>query len=190
MSDAVETIDYKGHTINIYHDDSDMSPREWDNMCIIHIGHRRYAFGDKNYSTIKPFTEALKEARRNGDICLPIYMYDHSGITISLDNTKYPYNCRWDSCQCGFIQIPRKKMMEEFGKKIFTKALKEKGLELAKGEIETLDSRVRGEVYGYKVDEDTDDEDSCWGFIGDIKYVIEEAKSIIDHMVKTEKVEA
>jgi len=55
---------------------------------------------------------------------------------------------------------------------------------VAKSEVEEMDSYVRGEVYGYVIDE----EDSCWGFVGDIKYCIEEAKSIVDYMVKNEVV--
>lgn len=177
MSDAVETIQYRGHKIEISYDECGWDPRENDNICVFHIAHRRYNFGDENYNDRESIEAAKKEAISNGDITLPLYMYDHSGITISLS----PFSCPWDSGQVGFVQIPRKKMIEEFGKKIFTPKLKKRALEIAKGEVSELDSCLRGEVYGYKID---DDGDSCWGFIGDKKYCIEEAKGSVDWQVK------
>ena len=174
------TETHKGHEIKIEQDDNAESPREWDNLCVIHVAHRRYSIGDENYNDSASIHAAEREAKRNGDICLPLYMYDHSGITIALT----PFSCRWDSGQVGFVQVPRDKMIEEFGKKIFTKALKEKGLELAQGEVETLDIYIRGDVVGYTVDEDGD---SCWGFFG-VEEATNEAKSVIDHMLKAEKV--
>ena len=73
-------------------------------------------------------------------------------------------------------------MMEEFGKKLFTKELKEKGRYLAQCEVETLDMFIRGDVCGYVVDDD----ESCWGFYG-IKDCMAEAKMVVDCMVKEAK---
>ena len=179
MEQAIETIEYKGHTIEIFQDDCDCSPRENDNICIFHIAHRRYGFGDINHNDYESIKAAEKEALKNKDIVLPLYMYDHSGITISLS----PFSCPWDSGQVGFVQIPRKKMIEEFSGKIFTKKLKEKALKIAAGEVSELDSYIKGEVYGYQIDEDGD---SCWGYIGNIKYCIEEAKGSVDWIVKND----
>ena len=169
---TAETKMYKGHKIEIKYDENPESPREWDNICIFHITHSRYSFGDKNYNDRKSIDNAFHEAKRNGDIVLPLYMYEHSGITISLS----PFSCPWDSGQVGFVQVPRNKIIEEFGKKIFTKKLKEKALEWAKIETETLDSYIRGDVYGYVIDEDGD---SCWGYYS-IEDAMIEAKSVVD----------
>ena len=176
-----ETETYRGHTIEVDYEENPESPRDWDNICIFHLAHRNYSFGDENYNDAESIRAAQREAKRNGDLVLPLYMYDHSSITIALT----PYSCRYDSGQVGFVQVPRDKMIEEFGKKIFTKALKEKGLELAQGEVETLDTYIRGDVVGYIIDEDGD---SCWGFFG-VEEATNEAKSVIDHIVETEKVE-
>lgn len=171
---------YKNHNISIQYDESAESPREWDNLCIFHIAHRRYSFGDKNYNDLESINKAEKEAKANKDIILPLYMYDHSGITISLS----PFSCPWDSGQVGFIQIPREKVLKEFSAKIFHKKLKEKAKNIAKGEVETLDKYLRGEVYGYVID---DIEDSCWGFFS-IEDAIQEAKNIIDYIEEKETV--
>ena len=72
----IETEDYKGHTIDIITDDNPESPREWDNICIFHIAHKNYSFGDKNYNDSESLKDAEKEAINNGDIVLPLYIYE------------------------------------------------------------------------------------------------------------------
>lgn len=176
---SFETETYKGHEIKIEQDLNPESPREWDNLCIIHVAHRNYSFGDQNYNDRESIDEAFHEAKRNGDLVLPLYMLDHSGITISLS----PFSCPWDSGQVGFVQVPRKAMMEEFGKKLFTSKLKQRGRSIATAEVETLDTYIRGDVCGYAID---DDGDSCSGFYS-IEVAIAEAKSSIDWMVKKAK---
>ena len=117
MTEAIETIEYKGHTIKIHQDECGYSPRENDNICEFHCSHRNYNLGDKgfNYRTGKECCEAALERKHNGDIMLPLYLYDHSGITISLT----PFSCPWDSGQVGFVVVPRKAMLENWGNKIY-----------------------------------------------------------------------
>ncbi len=74
MNEAIETIKYKNHTIEIFPDETNFSPRENDNICIFHIAHRRYAFGDVNHTDLDSILEAEQEAIRNGDIVLPLYI--------------------------------------------------------------------------------------------------------------------
>jgi len=171
-----ETETYKDHEIEIKYDMYSENPREWDNICIIHIGHTRYSFGDEHYTDRQSIDDAFHEAEKAGDIVLPLYMYEHGGVTISLT----PFSCPWDSGQVGFVKVPREKMIEEFGKKIFTKKLKKRALEIAKAEVETLDSYIRGDVYGYVID---DDGDACWGYYS-IEDAMQEAKGIVDRIVE------
>ena len=178
--DPIKTITHKNHQIEIHHDMHPESPRDWDNITEFHCCHKRYTLGDKefNYQTGEDCIDVANEARKNGDIVLPLYIYDHSGITISL----YPFSCPWDSGQVGFVIVRREKMLREFGGKKFSKALKDKALKLAEGEVETYDKYLRGEVYGYVVN---DYKDSCWGFYS-IEECIEEAKQMVDWIVKQE----
>lgn len=175
MENLAETIEYKDHTIEIFYDECGYSPRENDNICVFHIGHRRYAFGDKNYTDLESIKEAEKEAVRKGNIVYPLYMYDHSGQTISLA----PFSCPWDSGQVGFVEVKKEEIMSNFGKKNWTKKLREKARHVAEMEVKEMDSYIRGEVYGYVIDEDGD---SCWGYVGDIKYCIDEAKAVVDNI--------
>jgi hypothetical protein len=82
--EPVETIAYKNHTITIHPDSCDDSPRSWDNLAEFHCCHRKYSLGDKNfnYSTGSDCVQAAQNAQKNGDIVLPLYLYDHSGIDL------------------------------------------------------------------------------------------------------------
>jgi len=123
-------------------------------------------------------------------VTLPIYAYEHGGITIRSGSFSDP----WDSGQLGFIYCSKEKALKEFTQKKWSKKLEKKILQILDGEIETYDQYLQGDVHGYLVyglgDEDLDDPiDSCWGFYGS-EYVMEEAKSIVDWHVKNEKKQA
>ena len=128
---------------------------------------------------------------------MPIWLYDHSGITISCGARTSQYADRWDSSQLGFIVMIKENAMkglveyilDEKGEPIRdgehgykTRPLTEetwraRAIEVMKGEIETYDLYLTGEVFGftlYESDPVEDDEtpnweetDSCWGFFGD-----------------------
>lgn len=178
--EPIETLQYKNHKISIYPDECGESPRNWDNIAEIHCAHRRYSLGDKgfNYQAGADCITAVQEAKIQGDVVLPLYLYDHSDITISLT----PFNDRWDSGQVGYVIVRRGKMLKEFGAKKFTKAMKARALKIAEGEVQTYDQYLRGDIYGYRVDEH---DDSCWGFYG-MEECLEEAKSTVDWMVRQE----
>ena len=94
-------------------------------------------------------------------VILPLYLYDHSGITMNTTG----FSCGWDSEQVGYIYASKEKLMKETG---FT---------VLESEVETYDMYLRGEVYGYiieRVDQceccgsvEYDHVDSCWGFYGE-----------------------
>jgi len=70
-------------------------------------------------------------------------------------------------------------MLSEFSARKFSKSLKAKALKIAQSEVETYDQFLRGEVYGYKID---DNGDSCWGYYGQ-EECMAEAKSVVDSMI-------
>ena len=116
-------------------------------------------------------------------IFLPLYLYDHSGITMNTTG----FSCRWDSGQVGLIYVSNKNIKKEYSRKIMTKKLRERVHNLLKSEVEIYDSYIKGEVYGYEIEKEEEHVESCWGFVGNYDYVVSEAKSIIDHMCKEEK---
>jgi len=94
-------------------------------------------------------------------------MYDYSGIALSLSNNHYPFNDRWDAGQLGFILVDRETALKEFGKKRLTEQLKQKIRQIIEGEIETYNQYLSGDIYGYVVGRNNNEQiDSCWGFYG------------------------
>jgi hypothetical protein len=154
--------------LKVLHDSSADSPREWDNLGTMVCFHNRYDLGDNHnynsddYNNWEEMKKAIQK-EENTAVILPLYLYDHSGISISTG----AFSCRWDSGQIGFIFVSKEKALQEFGGKIVTAKLKEKLERILDGEVETYDQYVRGEVYGFQiVDEDDNHIDSCYGFYG------------------------
>lgn len=166
----VETLEHKGFTIEIHADDSPESPREWDNFGTMVCNHRRYNLGD-----IKGDMEDVPE----GAITLPLYLYDHSGLSMST-GTAYPY-----CLPVGAIYVTREDALREFSAKRITKEVREKAEQLLRNEVETYDQFLRGDVYGYVVkDDEGNDMDSCWGFFG-LEFAIEQAKGAASHVAES-----
>jgi hypothetical protein len=134
--------DYKVRT---FIDESPESPREWDNMGTMVCFHGRYNLGDKtdyrseDYSSWEDLKKGIIENEGECFI-LPLYLYDHSGITISTS----PFSCNWDSGQVGFIFVS-KHVVKNYG------VDETKVEEYLKGEVGTYDTYLRGEVYGFEV---------------------------------------
>jgi hypothetical protein len=154
--------------LKLVHDSSPETPRTWDNLGTMVCFHNRYDLGDNHnynsddYNNWEEMKKAIQK-EENTAVILPLYLYDHSGISISTG----AFSCRWDSGQIGFIFISKEKAIQEFGGKIVTAKLKERLVRILEGEVETYDQYVRGEVYGFQIVDEYDDiVDSCYGFYG------------------------
>ena len=174
----LETVDHYSHSIEIHQDDDPSNPREDDNLGTMVCFHNRYNLGDtdhgynfNNYDSWSELKEAILKDNPKA-IILPIYMYDHSGITINTTG----FTCNWDSGQIGFIFISREKIREEYSVKNISAKRRAKVATYLEGEVETYDKYLRGEIYGFVVKDSTGEEiDSCWGYY-DKDYMVEEAK--------------
>lgn len=149
----------------IFHDADPVSPREWSNLGTMACWHRHYSLGD-----VQPRVDPhIYRERLEEHLVLPLYLLDHSGITMSTT----PFSCPWDSGQVGYIHVSHARIAEEYGD------LSPESIERARralvAEVAAYDTYLRGEVYGYRVDEVLVDEDgevlkvlaevdSCWGF--------------------------
>ena len=185
------------YKIEVIQDESPSSPREDDNLGTMVCFHNRYDLGDEhNYKSgdYNGWDEMEKNIIKNENVgvILPLYLYDHSGITISTS----PFSCNWDSGQIGFIFISKEKMLKEYGGKIVTQTLKDKVTGYLKGEVETYDQYLTGEVYGYRVSEVTTcseghehetEIDSCWGYYGQ-EGCMEEGVGIVEYYIKNDEV--
>jgi len=147
--DKIEKGDYR---ISIYQDDSDMSPREWDNLGHMVTFHGRYTLGDEQPNeSPEEWMEELNEMYGDKVEILPLYLYDHSGIT--MNTTGYSHlgmHGYFDSGQVGWIYITHDEIKKEYGKvttETITKARK-----VLESEVETYDDFISGNVYGVLVE--------------------------------------
>lgn len=202
----VKTIPYKHCTINIYQDDDAPNPRtEHDNVGIMLCKHRDYILGDRERGEPEPTAEEIIAITERDDVLwLPLYLYDHSGITIKAGSPSAEWIDRrgrfvgddagWDTSTVGIIYCTKAKAIEEWGKTRYTKAVERKAIACLQGEVKEYASYLEGDVCGY-VAEDPDGEqiDACWGFFPDDRegyakqwdYMIGEAKHAIDYHVQT-----
>jgi hypothetical protein len=169
----IESFARNGRTIEIHLDDDPQNPRkEWSNTATFVCAHGRYNLGDEQG---EPCDEAeLRERISDILVVMPLYLYDHSGLTISTS----AFGDRWDSGQVGWAYVT-KSALDEGGWK--TQPSDEELQKLIESEVSEYDDYLRGNVYGYVVKgADGDHLDSCWGFIGDLSYVREEAIQACD----------
>jgi hypothetical protein len=128
--------------------------------------------------------DLFKVIEEKGTIIKGLFLYDHSGITISTSS----FSCRWDSGQVGWIYITKDKIEKEG----WTPEQADNYLD---GEVEVYDNYLTGEVYGYRITkynkeiEDDEEVESCWGYYGDDgkESMIEECKRTIDYLVKKQE---
>ena len=186
-----EIIEYKGYQIHIENDDTnDFNPRtDCDNLGEVVCYHPRYTIGDKHNYTKEKVINMVNSGKY---ISLPVYLYDHSGLTINTTG----FSCRWDSGQVGYILVSKDKVRKEYGWKNITKKREKQIEKYLKGEIETLDMYLTGDIYFCVIKKDGDDIDSCGGFYGSdhkksglLEYAKIQIDYAIEHILKTEGIQ-
>lgn len=192
VKEIVKLLDYgiteiDGYTITISQDNDPINPRkDYDNAGKMVCWHRRYNLGDEQPTESPDEFEAnvLDKIEKDGGVVLPLYLYDHSGITMSTA----PFSCQWDSGQVGWIYMDADTIRKEWGgkSKRLTKAAREKARRCLLGEVETYDKYLTGDVYGYNIDFNEDSLDSCWGYIG-IESVKESAAEALAYYLNKDK---
>jgi hypothetical protein len=104
---------------------------------------------------------------------LPLYLYDHSGITMRTGS----FSCHWDSGQVGWIYGTVDELKRESGYNFNTEEeWTGKIVEILESEVKIYDQYLTGDVYGFMLEEKEECEccgsaewnliDSCWGFFG------------------------
>jgi hypothetical protein len=187
---AIQTIDLPNNRkLKIFQDSDVESPREWDNLSkMIFIGGYSH-LGDNHdfHDTHESFEAHQKVIEKELDVTFitPVYAYVHSGMTISTS----PFGDRFDSGALGWAVVTKQAIRENWGIKRVTQKYIDMAEKIVKGEVETLDQYISGEVYGFEIVkietcnmgcEHEEHEDSCWGFYGsDIK-----ENGILEHLSK------
>jgi hypothetical protein len=186
--EAIETKRIGKYEIEIIPDSNPESPREWDNLGTMVCQHRRYNLGDKHDYDLNDCNSWLDVQKELGypPIILNLYLYDHSGITMSCK----PFGDKWDSGQVGFIFATNETLVKEYGR--VDEEVINKAQSVLEGEVKTYDQYLTGDVYGYKIyelstcdhgHEHMEEVDSCWGYYGEDS-CMEEAESIVNSLIK------
>jgi hypothetical protein len=177
----------KKYELKIERDEDPMNPRtEWDNLGTMVCFHKRYDLGDKTDYRSKDYDswDELKQGilENEGEVViLPLYLYDHSGITISTS----PFGCNFDSGRIGFIFVSNHKIKKE--------GIDEtKVIEYLESEVKTYDKYLTGEVYRYSIyeietcslgHEHRNFVEGCGGYYGEDE-CRSEGESMLEHFEK------
>lgn len=170
--------------------------------------HTRHIDADTSYSEDSiagemadelDICEKMQLLEATGEIVtLPISMYEHSGITLWLGSKWDHYDAQWDCSSIGFAYVEKstanKEGMLDPGEE-YDHDWRKWAYAMMEGEMETYDQFVRGEVYGYMIEDENGEEASdallcgCWGFFGDEgkEDMLEAAKADIDSYLKKKK---
>jgi hypothetical protein len=111
-------------------------------------------------------TEQLLNIINENHVILPLYLYDHSGITISTTS----FLDQWDSGQVGWVYVNKETALAQYGnitKKNWRKVTKQR----IDDEVQTYDDYLTGSVLGYQLykienNEATEMVDSNAGYYG------------------------
>ena len=173
------------YTYKIVRDLDAEDPRKnYSHMGTMVCWHREYKLGDQQ-PKVSPedYIEAVWGSKKRFEreaFHLPLYLYDHSGITMATT----PFSCPWDSGQVGFIWVSKSRVREEYDVSRITKALENRVHSILTAEVGDYDQWLRGEVCGWEVyDEAGDVVDSCWGYY-DLELAKEEALAVVDSLTK------
>lgn len=146
-----QTIKVENISVEIIVDDYAESPRTWDNATKFAMFHKRYDFPNEigirheDYASWDEMQEALDKEYK---WVYPVFMYDHSGIAFSVN----AFDCKFDSGQVGFI--------------VSNEGTPEEAYMHATSELKTFGDYANGDVYGFRVFEDTEEMDSCFSYFG------------------------
>lgn len=109
----------------------------------------------------------------------PLYLYDHSGITISMG----AFSCPWDSGQVGWITLRKETALAEWPQLEWA-SVDDWARHIMEAEVEEYDQYLTGDVWGVVVEDESGEElDSCWGMYGS-DYAEEQMDEMAGHMVK------
>ncbi len=187
-NNEVERIKHEGLVAIIEYSEDTYDPRkDCEQLAVFYCWHRRYKLGDqqpeergrdwllwlaqsfvKNLNPDHINDENLNKLLEKHCVMMPLYLYDHSGITMSCG----PFGCSWDSGQVGWAVISRKAAFDNWSATAWDQMVPsaiwdEKEKKAIKGELSVRDYSKRlieaevkeyaqfleGEVYDYRIED-------------------------------------
>lgn len=192
MFEIIETADgFKAGDqieVTVMQDEFCDNPREWDNVTRMICFHRRYNLGDPHSYKASDYAgwDALEEAITKAEhsvISMPLYLYNHSGLTISTS----PFSCPWDSGQVGFVLIRRSDALSALGvKRLVMKRHRKRLLSFIEGEVQAYDQYLRGDVYEITLTVNGECRDSLGSLFG-LDYATKQAREMLEGYLKSQE---
>lgn len=143
-----------------------------------------YSFSTRHRYHINPDEVTGLE---NSKYAVPLSYFEHGQCLWDVQHGGRISNCpdmRRDGVSYAGVWVPDQGCLDNMSikpKTPLTKKVWKKLEEYAAGVCKSYTSYCNGECYGYVVT-GGDKEDSCWGYLGDIEYCREEAKSVAKSM--------
>lgn len=184
----IDTYEHAGIAIHVYHDDHPEAgnPREGDQLTTMVCWHPDYVLGDEQFRAPNgrgavdvPFYEgyssegitSMEHLRRyigivrKGVCILPLYLLDHSGLSIRAGSASPADPGGWDTTHVGYVFTTHERITELCGDD--EKYHSDEWIhEQVRQDVRLYDQYLQGAVYGYVVAEGSHEESSCWGFLG------------------------
>ena len=190
MNDEVYTETYKGYTITVDYDDEAMNPDETGfeegSIAFLTAIHREFYI---------PFPKDVSKKTLHLNYWkLPLYAYIHSGVSLSLDNTRYPFNDCWDACQVGYVFVKRLKLKTP---------TEEKAREVAEEYLGAWRQYLDGNVFRISIEEvepsfpgvaslfPQEDAEQYWNYYASsMDEVIQDARDMVDSYTEIQALDA
>jgi hypothetical protein len=152
------------------------SPRDWETTGVMACAHKKYALGDKDTALDIEKEGSWKACEKwleqNALVWLPLSLYDHGGITISVGTG----GDKWDSGQVGFIYAGEADF-KQAGLNPENPIEVQRVEETLYSEVESYDQYLRGEGWGWSQQTrsecsacgrgEWEEVDSSFGFLGE-----------------------
>lgn len=189
MSHAIETLAVGDLTVHIELDFEPCDPRECDNLGVMVCLHSRYHLGDEHEYRAEDHSgwadlQAHILRDHPGAVVLPLYMMDHSGLSVSTSDAMFRAfdSAAWDWGQVGFVFASGETVRREYGVKRISRKLRERVEDVLRAEVAEYDLYLRGEAYCWRIQTASGEVvDSCGGYIG-LEYATAEARAAAEAM--------
>lgn len=130
--------------------DTEIFRPETHPVFVLTQGHPGYSFGDDTFTRLDELPDA------DDVISLPVYMYDHSGITINTTG----FSCPWDSGQVGVVYVYKGAAVAH-GYNLDDEASVEKVKDALRAHVQMWDDYITGNIWGWTLYEVDTDDASC-----------------------------
>lgn len=136
------------------------NPREFTSLGTMACWHQRMALGDVQLK--EPLNSWVKNNAPKGSLILPLYIYDHSGVTMRTT----PFGDPWDSGQVGVIAATPDKIRKHLEVKRLTKKVLDTCKKILEEEVRIYDYYLQGMVWNYELIDCEGESRFCSDFYG------------------------